>query len=127
MKTVAAAIIRNDSKVLIGRRAPKEMLAGFWEFPGGKVEDGESLQACLQRELLEELNIYTKVSDIIAVSEYQYEQGAIKLVALNTLIIEGEIFPTVHDVVEWAEISALLDYKLAPADIPIAEKLKEII
>lgn len=127
MKTVTAAIIRNGSKVLIARRGPKEKLAGFWEFPGGKVEDGETLQECLRRELLEELNIHTRVLEVIAENEYHYDHGAIKLVALTAEIMSGEITPTVHDLVEWAEITTLLDYKLAPADIPIAAKLREYL
>jgi 8-oxo-dGTP diphosphatase len=56
MKLVTAAIIRDGENILVVRRGPREKLAGFWEFPGGKVEHPETLQECLERELFEELD-----------------------------------------------------------------------
>lgn len=123
-KTVTAAIIFDGSKVLIARRAPAEKLAGFWEFPGGKLESGETLKACLSRELKEELNIDTQVFEILAESEYHYEHGFIKLIGMRTEITGGTITTKVHDKIEWAEIAHLLNYPLAPADIPIAKTLQ---
>ena len=59
---VAAGVVFCEGRYLIARRKPGVHLAGFWEFPGGKREPGETLEACLQRELLEELNIHIAVS-----------------------------------------------------------------
>ena len=125
MKLVTAAIIRDGENILVVRRGPKEKLAGFWEFPGGKVEHPETLQECLERELFEELDIATKVTDVIAVSDYTYENGAIKLVALEAEILHGEISLSVHDKLRWLPARDILDLKLAPADIPIARALLE--
>jgi len=125
MKLVTAAIIRDDENILVVRRGPGEKLAGFWEFPGGKVEHPETLQECLERELFEELDIATKVTDVVAVSDYKYETGAIKLVALKAEILHGEISLSVHDKLQWLTAREILDLKLAPADIPIAQALLE--
>ena len=122
MKIVTAAIIRNDDKILIARRKKGQKLEGFWEFPGGKIEEGESPQECLQRELHEEFGIESKAGKILTESEYHYDHGSIRLLALETEILNGEIELTVHDEIVWATAEDLLDYKLAPADIPIAEE-----
>lgn len=124
MKTVAAAILFDGDTVLLARRASTEQLAGYWEFPGGKVEEGETLQQCLIRELQEELSLQVCVLDEIAVSEYHYGHGAIQLVALRAEIIGGQVSLTVHDAVEWVKIDQLSDYRLAPADVPIAWQLQ---
>lgn len=127
MKTVTAAIIFDGGKVLICRRGPAEALAGSWEFPGGKVEEGETLQECLARELWEELGIRTRVLEVIAESEYHYDHGAIRLVGLRTEVLGGRIATTVHDAVEWVDIPRLTSYNLAPADVPIAVRLQGLL
>lgn len=124
MKVVAAAIFFDGDRVLLARRGPDEKLAGYWEFPGGKVEEGETLHDCLVRELQEELGLNIRVLDEIAVSEYHYGHGAIQLVGLRAEIIGGQVLLTVHDAVEWVQIDQLTDYHLAPADIPIAWQIQ---
>ncbi|MGD9947319.1 MAG: (deoxy)nucleoside triphosphate pyrophosphohydrolase [Desulfobulbus sp.] len=123
MKTVTAAVLRRGETVLLTRRKPGQKQGGYWEFPGGKVEDGERLQSCLQREIAEELGIVIQAGDILATSDYQYDHGAIRLVALSAEIISGTLCPTVHDRMEWVPVGNLLQYQLSPADIPIAESL----
>ena len=123
MKRVTAAIIRRGDSVLLARRQPGQKLAGSWEFPGGKVEEGESLAACLQREIAEELGVQVEVGEVVATSDYVYAHGAIRLVAMATSILGGELQPTVHDQLIWVPVGQLLHYRLAPADIPIAETL----
>ena len=127
MKIVTAAIIVDDGRVMITRRREGEKLAGAWEFPGGKVEPGETLQDCLVRELREELGVITEVGQVLAESEYHYEHGSIQLVALDTHIISGEITLTVHDKIEWVRPDDLLNFSLAPADISIAKHLAKIL
>ncbi len=70
MKTVTAAIVRHDNTVLITRRKSDQKLAGYWEFPGGKLEEGETLQACLEREIFEEFSWRIKAGKIVAISNY---------------------------------------------------------
>ena len=124
MKEVSAAIIIRDQKVLMARRAAGESLAGFWEFPGGKREAHETISDCLIREIREELALNIEVLGEFGVSDYQYPGGEIRLIGLLAEIKHGEISMTVHDAVEWIELRKVLDYKLAPADIPLAEKLR---
>lgn len=122
---VTAAIIIENGCVLIARRAPEEKHAGGWEFPGGKVEYGESPEECLKREMYEEFGIETNVNHLLTESVCRYPAGTIRLLAYSTEIKAGDIKLRVHDKIEWVKVNELLDYELLPADIPIAVKLKE--
>ncbi len=122
---VTAAILRRRKAVLLTRRAPGEKLAGLWEFPGGKVHAGETPEECLARELLEELSLTCSVGPKVAESDYRYDHGAFTIVAYEAEILSGSMALTVHDKAEWAAIGKLLDYELAPADIPIAEAVRQ--
>lgn len=123
MKQVAAAIIFNKGKILVTRRAPGEKLAGYWEFPGGKLEGNETPQECIIRELREELGLHAAAGDVIASSVYEYTGGAIELIAVECAVQNYEIGLTVHDAYEYIQPEALLDLRLAPADIDIAKKI----
>ena len=124
MKEVSAAIIIEDGKVLLARRAKGEKLEGHWEFPGGKREEDETIDECLVREIREELSLDIEVVGEFDTSDYEYPGGQIRLIGLLAEIQNGVISKTVHDLVEWIDISAVLDYQLAPADIPLAERLR---
>ncbi|MDD2464435.1 MAG: (deoxy)nucleoside triphosphate pyrophosphohydrolase [Desulfobulbus sp.] len=123
MQTVTCAVLRQDATILLARRKPGRAQAGYWEFPGGKVEESETIQACLEREIAEELGVVIRAGAILASSDYQYEHGTIRLVALAAEIISGTLHPTVHDQLAWVPVEQLLEYRLAPADIPIAASL----
>jgi len=123
-KLVTAAILRRGSKVLLTRRAEGEKLAGLWEFPGGKVHEGETPEVCLVRELREELALECSIGVKVAESEYHYEHGSFTILAYEAAIESGTLQLTVHDRAEWVEITDLLGRDLAPADIPIAEALQ---
>ena len=125
IRTVTAAVMRRDGGILLTRRGAGEKLAGFWEFPGGKVEDGETIEECLTRELLEELGIVTAVGGFVGESLYDYEHGHIRLVAYEVEHIDGDFELTVHDAMSWVAPGQLLDYKLAPADVEIARRLAD--
>lgn len=125
MKEVTAAVIIEDCKVLVTRRGPAEKLAGFWEFPGGKVEQGESIFYCLEREILEELSINVVATEEIYRSLYKYEHGEFEIVAIKATIKSGEVSLDVHDKYAWVLGKDILDYEFLPADIPIAEYLLE--
>ena len=124
MKNVSAAIIIRNNEILIGRRSASVNLTGFWEFPGGKQDPGETIQECLERELFEELSVASKAGEIFQESIFRYDGGTINLIGIMTELLDTNFTLSVHDKVEWVEISELLSYKLAPADIPIAEKIR---
>lgn len=125
MKVVTAGVLtREDGRILIVRRAPGESLAGYWEFPGGKLEVGETEEECLRRELLEELGIDVRVGAFVAESHYVYDHGEFLLRAFDIEFTGRSISLTVHDTAEWVRARELVTYRLAPADIVIAEKLK---
>jgi 8-oxo-dGTP diphosphatase len=123
MKKVAAAVIHRDGKFLITRRAPTEKLAGMWEFPGGKLEAGETPQTCIVRELFEELGVESDAGEILTTSVFTYPGGTIELIAIMVSLRTTLLELRVHDLAEWAFPQKLLDYDLAPADIPIAEEI----
>jgi 8-oxo-dGTP diphosphatase len=127
MKRVVAAIIVSDGKLLLTRRKKGEALSGSWEFPGGKIEVGETPQASLERELKEELGLTTKAGRIITESEYHYDHGSFTILALETQVVSGELQLSVHDKADWVTLDDLENYHLAPADIPIALRVKEIL
>lgn len=126
MKNVAAALIINEGHILLTRRALGENLAGYWEFLGGKQEAGETIQQCTERELEEELSLRCIAGAVFMESIYVYDKGSINLVGVLVEAKRGPLSLSVHDKAEWVPFSKLLDYKLAPADIPIAEELVKV-
>jgi 8-oxo-dGTP diphosphatase len=119
--TVVCAIMHNaKGQILLCRRGPGRREAGLWEFPGGKVEHGETLAEALERELREELGIVCVAGRILAENIHAYGHGTIRLVALDTQKQSGEIELHDHDQIAWIFPQELSHYGLAPADIPIA-------
>jgi 8-oxo-dGTP diphosphatase len=125
MVEVTAAIILRNNHVLMTRRSQDQRLGGFWEFPGGKVEGGESLEECLVREIKEELNLKVSIDQKSFESIHHYDSGSIKLISFKCSIMSGTIKLSVHDQYQWIPISEVTSCKLAPADLPIAQKLME--
>jgi 8-oxo-dGTP diphosphatase len=125
-RLVTAGIIRKNGSVLLARRSPGEKLAGFWEFPGGKVENGETPEACLAGELKEELGIQTRIGEKFSQNLYQYDHGSFCIVAYFVDWIAGDPRPKVYDRLEWVKNDDLMGYKLLPADIPIAKSLQKL-
>jgi 8-oxo-dGTP diphosphatase len=121
MISVAAAIIEKDDTVLIAKRAAHKSQAGYWEFPGGKIESNETGEACLRRELLEELNITVEVNGFFVENEHTYDNNTILLKAYMCNFQYGEIVLVDHDQAEWVKKEDLNTYNWAPADIPIVK------
>jgi mutator protein MutT len=125
-RVVTAAIIRKNGSVLLARRSPGQKLAGFWEFPGGKVEGGETPEQCLARELYEELGILTRIGEKCAESSHEYEHGSFRILAYLVDNISGELKSNVHDRLEWVKVDDVDRYQLLPADLPILAALKKL-
>lgn len=120
---VVAGIVCYQGKILLTRRAPGESQAGFWEFPGGKIEEGESPEASLERELLEELGLQTQVGPHLASNTHQYPTVEVQLHGYWATAFTEAVRLTVHDAAQWVLPEEVEGYALAPADIPIAAQI----
>ena len=116
MITVVAAIIKRDGRILITKRPDHVHLGGLWEFPGGKVHDGESLDQALKREIHEELGIHILVHDECFHTVHHYDARSVALHFFNCTILSGD--PTPIDVAEyrWALPRELHEYSFPEAD-----------
>ncbi len=121
---VTAAVIWKNGKVLIARRAPGEHLEAFWEFPGGKIEKGETPEQCLKRELFEEFGIDAEIGSFIVESRFSYQNKHIRLLAYEAAHLSGDFSLKVHSAIAWAALDKIDNYSIAPADVPIIERLK---
>jgi 8-oxo-dGTP diphosphatase len=125
MIDVTAAIIERNGKILLAKRSSNSSLPNKWEFPGGKVDVGETPKECLARELYEEFDITVAVGKFIAESVYQYDQKAVRLMAFQVYTDADITTLNAHDDVRWVPTGELLDYDLAPADVPIAKEVQK--
>lgn len=125
MKIVTAGIIYCQGKFLIAQRSRTKLPPLTWEFPGGKIEAGETLPECLKREIKEEFDLDIKVGDFFMTSEYNYEFGSFQL---NAFFAESQTqsigLLNSHETYCWIDASELDNFEFAPADIPIVERLK---
>ncbi len=122
-REVTAAVIAREGRILLLRRAAGQKHAGFWEFPGGKTEPGETPEDCLERELQEELGIAGHTGAHLVDSPYDYPGGSIILRAYDFHWEGGELQLRVHDAAAWCDPGELTRYALTPADIPVAHAL----
>ncbi len=123
MKNVTVAILVKDGKVFLAKRGAGDRLANKWEFPGGKIEDGETPEECLRREMKEEFQIDVSVGECFGESVYHYENGPVRLLAYRVFWDGQTIIPAVHDDVRWVSLHELDAYDFAPADVPFAKRL----
>ncbi|EAR09835.1 (deoxy)nucleoside triphosphate pyrophosphohydrolase [Reinekea blandensis] len=123
---VVAGILVSADRVLCARKAEGTSMAGCWEFPGGKIETGETPELALHRELKEELGIIADIGDYFADNHYVSNDRTLHLMAYWVTRYSGEFTLTDHDALHWSSLSGLSDLNWAPADIPIVDKLKEI-
>lgn len=121
MKKVTAAIIETNGRVLIAQRPGGDKLGLKWEFPGGKIERGETPEQCLVREIKEELNLDIKIKKHFMNSCYKYETGEIELICYLAEIAGGKLKLNFHAALEWAAKEQLKEFDFAPADIPVRE------
>ncbi|WP_296702811.1 (deoxy)nucleoside triphosphate pyrophosphohydrolase [Algoriphagus sp.] len=121
---VTCAIIIHQNKILVAKRSSKMSQPGFWEFPGGKIENNESKEDCLKREILEELGIVITVKSKLTPSIYEYSSE--KVIQLFPFICDwesGDLQILEHEKVMWVAVDELQNLNLAPADIPICKEL----
>lgn len=115
---VVGAVITHDELILCAQRGPSGSLAGLWEFPGGKLEHGESPETALRREILEELGCTVDVGEQVTVTKHVYEFGEVTLRTYYCRIVEGTPTRSEHSALQWLERDQLQMLAWAPADIP---------
>lgn len=125
MIKVTAAILIKKGLIFIAKRKSSDTLSNKWEFPGGKIEDNETPEECLKRELREEFNINVYIGDLFRESTYQYPNFKIKLLAYKVFWKNGKIKATAHDKYKWIKINEIDNYDFAEADIFFVNKLKK--
>ncbi|NTU65728.1 MAG: 8-oxo-dGTP diphosphatase MutT [Chloroflexi bacterium] len=123
---VTAAVIRRNGRVLIAQRPLGGRLGGLWEFPGGKVEPGETLKQCLRREIKEELGIRIKVGKPITSIDHAYTHFKITLHAFECELVAGKLQALQVQGFKWVRMSELKRYAFAKTDLRIIEALRGI-
>ena len=113
--------------MLAALRPLGKSLGGKWEFPGGKVEAGESAAEALKRELHEELSIVASVGPALAVVSYEYEEFSIELHPFMVEIVEGIAHPHEHEELRWVTMGEAETLDWAAADVPVLEELRELL
>jgi len=124
VEVVAAVIERPDGSFLLAQRPPGKVYAGFWEFPGGKVEPGEPLAAALTRELHEELGIEVEVADPWIVRVYAYPHARVRLNFFRVRAWRGEPHGKEQQKLAWQHASAIGVVPMLPANAPVLRALR---
>ncbi|VFQ44481.1 (deoxy)nucleoside triphosphate pyrophosphohydrolase [Desulfoluna butyratoxydans] len=122
MLTVVAAIIRKKGTILVARHRAGTRHGGRWEFPGGKVEDGETPEEAIVREIREELGIRASVVTYVGESIAHTGTAAIRLLGYELKWESGDLAPTDHDRIDWVRPRDLLSYDLLEPDLPLARR-----
>ena len=118
---VVAAVIRRDGKLLVGLRPPMKRHGGMWEFPGGKLDEGETLASAARRELREELDL-----EVVAVGETRLvvrDPGSPFAIHFVEVEVQGTPIPHEHAELRWCSPEELTGMRLAPADLHFALRL----
>ena len=123
MKQVTAAVLEKDGKILIAQRRATDALGGKWEFPGGKLEAGETPEEGLRRELREEFSVEAEVGAFVCASRFEYKHLHIELLAYRCRHLSGEFKLNDHAALAWVRPAELRAYDFAPADLPVIEEL----
>jgi 8-oxo-dGTP diphosphatase len=125
----AVALIDRDGRVLLAQRPEGKPMAGLWEFPGGKIEAGETPEAALIRELGEELDINTAASCLapLTFASHSYDDFHLLMMLFVCRKWEGHPKPVEGGQLKWVRASALRDYPMPPADIPLIPVLQDLL
>ena len=126
---VACALVDADRRVLIAQRPADKSMGGLWEFPGGKVENGETPEGALIRELEEELGVFTKTACLapLAFASHTYDDFHLLMPLYVCRNWKGQPQPREHSALKWVRPQALRDYPMPPADEPLIAHLCDLL
>lgn len=120
---VVGAVIVRDGMILAARRGPQSRLPGLWEFPGGKVEPGETPREALEREIYEELECTVGIGAELTTTTHAYDFGEVSLTTFWCELRSGTPRLTEHSEVRWMRPAELDSIEWAPADIPAVREI----
>lgn len=123
---VVAAIINLDGQYLIARRKEDKKNGGLWEFPGGKIEPGESPEDALAREIKEELNVDIEVGEFFDADIHRYEQATIELAAYSASLLSYDFRLADHDELRWVALPDFGEYQFSEADHFLIEEIRRL-
>ena len=123
IRKVVAAVIERDGKVLVARRKPGLTAGGLWEFPGGKLEEGEAAEQCLERELEEELGVRTRVGDFLCSVPFSGALMTFELLVFRTELLTDAFRLTDHDELRWLEPAKMDESIFSEPDRPVVRVL----
>lgn len=125
-KIIGVAVIWNDHKqILIDRRRPEGAMGGLWEFPGGKVEVGETIEDCIKREIYEELGVSVTVGEHLITIDHTYTHLRVTLTVHHCYLVAGVPQPLECDEVRWVNLDELEQFAFPQANSQIIAALKE--
>ncbi|NJP36222.1 (deoxy)nucleoside triphosphate pyrophosphohydrolase [Alkalicoccus luteus] len=123
VKVVAAVIENSEKELLCALRSNDMSLPNVWEFPGGKVENGEDFGTALEREIKEELHCSIRAGELLHTHVHEYEKAIVELNCLSAVIEKGEPHASEHAKLLWLPKENLTSLQWAPADIPAVDFL----
>jgi 8-oxo-dGTP diphosphatase len=122
-RKVTAAVIEREGRILCARRRPGLVAGGLWEFPGGKLEDGEDPRQGLARELREELGVEARVGEFLCAVPFAGAAASFELVVFRAELVEGEFRLTDHDEIRWLAPAEMEESLFSKPDRPVVRKL----
>ena len=123
MGLVTAALIKDRHKILIAQRGRTKRFGRQWEFPGGKARSGETPEACLRREIREELNLEIEVEEHFCTVQHSYPDFHVELMAFWCSIVGGSLELEEHEQVRWVTVSEMAQYDFVEADLNVITAL----